>query len=468
MARVVTIASLLLLTAFQCEVGAVGLPAGTTFDLVAGADYTDSVGVLRSAEPAFRTLVVRQVAASQIQILQYSSEVRPAETIYVPTKIVNAGNGNDVFILSVNAPAGWAASVLYDYDDDGVHDDYENTELADTGAIVPDGYLPCLVRITLPSQGTSSGTVNISARSTYDTAVVASGGAHVNYSEPPTIQVTTPSTEVEFARNSSILRLGGTATESSSITALEWSNLTTGACGLCSLDGNTWVSDDIQLEDGENHILLAASDSLGVAATASVRVSYIEASPGDAWRGLSMVSMPIIPDTTDPKAVANFDQDYWLCFDTNSYSYLRYPDQRAMLQPVADTPIRGFWTHFSDQEVNPVGTIPSQNSPVSIPLKAGWNLIGQPFIRPVRWDVDTIMIERPGTGLRSLRNSESVVTGFAWGWRQSDENPNTGGYYLVCDPRLMPASVGEMEPWHAYWVCAYFDCTLVLPPPDLQ
>ncbi len=126
----------------------------------------------------------------------------------------------------------------------------------------------------------------------------------------------------------------------------------------------------------------------------------------------------------------------------------------------------GFLDHISVSESpNPVGTIPCQDQPVTIHLSEGWNLIGQPFIRPVLWDLDAILVQRPGNPALPMRDSATAVSNFAWGWSQDAADPDTGAYYLVCDPDLIEGAVGQMDPWQGYWIRALKTCDLILPPP---
>lgn len=464
MPRVVCLASLVLVLASAGNIQADVCPAGTQILLVAGADYPGQWGVAQSAEPASLTLSVGQVVAVQLEAGQFTNEVASSETVYVPLSLRNAGNGADDFIFDVAAPAGWSTAVLFDDNANGIHDESETTETADTGNIAANDVSACFLRITTPAQMTQNRTVTVAASSTVDTGKTASVDIDITGSQAPLLQVTGPTSAAEYSRNSSHLRISGTATDNSGVASVQWANSTTGASGICTLEGSDWYG-TVVLTGGENDISVTAYDPTGIAGAASLRVTYIESSPGDAWMGLSMVSMPIIPDETDPLAVAGFDNGYWVSFDAGTQSYSRYPEQKCLLSPVEDTPVRGFWTHFDGVADKPVGTIPRQDQPATIHLKSGWNLIGTPFITPVSFNVDRVMVQRAGAEPQSLRNSGSTVACLAWGWWQNPANPNTGSYVLVCDPSVIAGAVGELEPWRAYWIRAYANCDLILPPP---
>jgi len=173
-----------------------------------------------------------------------------------------------------------------------------------------------------------------------------------------------------------------------------------------------------------------------------------------------MVSLPVVPDTTDPKPVVGFEDNYWYLFDPSTNAYVGYPDARTMLDPVAGTPGRGFWAEFAaGASLNPSGTIPAQDQPASIHLRPGWNLIGQPFISRVKWDLDRLQVVSRGL-TKALRDSRDAVYGYVWGWRAS-----TGTYYLVHDTSVVPSAYGYLDPWQAFWIKAIKACDLILPAP---
>jgi len=464
MFRLVLFASLLVVVGCCGVAEAVGLPANTRIELTADAGFNNAFNERVASEPITRTLTVVQVAAVHIDATRYTGELGAGQTVYIPVRFVNDGNGTDQFDLEINASAGWQAALVYDEDGDGVYDPGSDTEQNSTFNVVHDGYVPFFARVTAPAQLTSAGTVTISAYSVVDTGVSCSQSLAINVRQGPVIQVTFPTSDVEFARNSSTLRLAGKAYDKTNVKSVEWLNTTTGASGVCSLSTPSWTADNIELALGENTIKLTATDVYGETSELALSVSYLQASPGDSWTGLSMVSVPLIPDQTDPKPVVEFYQDYWLCYAPSTNSYLRYPNQQTYLARSTSTPARGFWTRFPAQHSEPVGTIPPQDKPVTVALRRGWNLVGQPFVRPVRWNADSVTVRRLGE-TKTLREATSLLSMYAWGWRQNPVNPDTGEYYMVCDPSFVPDAAPNLEPWQAYWIYAYIDCELILPPP---
>jgi hypothetical protein len=169
-----------------------------------------------------------------------------------------------------------------------------------------------------------------------------------------------------------------------------------------------------------------------------------------------MVSLPIIPDEIDPVIEVGFFEDRWAAFSPEANTYFIYPDARAWFYPAEETPGRGFWAYFQ-QTCTPPGIIPRQDKEAIIHLNPGWNLIGQPFITPVKWDLDAIQVAVEGSR-RSLRDAGDAVHGYAWGWNAASED-----YYLVCDKSIIPDAIEMLSPWQAYWIEVTKECDLILP-----
>lgn len=274
--------------------------------------------------------------------------------------------------------------------------------------------------------------------------------------DAPTIVITEPVTGSSCCRNFPSVRLAGAAFDNEGVVRVTWTN-NRGGSGLCT-GADSWCADGIPLLGGENTITVTAIDSSGRTSSDSIIVSYTDSQPGDAWRGLAMVSMPIIPDLTDPKAVVGFAGNAWSMYWTSAGQYISYgadPERFTWLSPREATPGRGFWARFDGQAPMPVGTIPPQDREAVIRLYPGWNLIGQPFITPVVWDMDRIEVEASGVR-RALKGCDAVAQ-FAWGW-----DPAVGSYYLVSDPTLVPGATDSLAPWQAYWIKARRECSLIL------
>lgn len=276
----------------------------------------------------------------------------------------------------------------------------------------------------------------------------------------PTVQISSPTSTSSITRNCPTLALSGSASDNTAVVSVTWANSRTGKTGSCILDNTSWSANSINLETGNNPINITASDAAGNTAVASIAVIYVNTVPGDAWKGLAMVSLPIIPDQTDPKIEARFYRNNWWSFLTNQNNYSGYPDSQCWLQPAAETPGRGFWARFQSAAI-PYGTIPSQDKPSSIHLQPGWNLVGNPFISDVKWDTNALTVQVSGAAAIPLKDAADVVCNFAWGWKQNSADPYKGSYYPVYDS----APNDKLEPWRGYWIKAFKECDLIIPAP---
>ncbi len=280
----------------------------------------------------------------------------------------------------------------------------------------------------------------------------------------PTVAITTPTTAATIARNCSTLTMSGTASDNKGVASLTWANSANSKTGDCDYDGTSWSVEKISLVKGENPITITASDAAGNTAMATITVTYINSVPGTAWKGLAMVSLPIIPDQTDPKFATRFYEDGWCSFIPSLNEYSVYPDTRCWLQPAENTPGRGFWARFQSAAI-PYGNVPDQTQPVTIHLLSGWNLIGNPFISDVKWDLNAIKVQESGAAAVILKNAESLVASYAWGWSQNTSDPSTGSYDLIYDATIMPSVTSTLTPWKGYWIKAIKECNLILPAP---
>ncbi len=275
--------------------------------------------------------------------------------------------------------------------------------------------------------------------------------------DAPIITITQPVSGPSCCRNCPVVRLAGTASDNDGLLRITWTN-SRGGNGACA-GTSTWCAESIPLLEGANQITVTAIDSSGRIGTDSVTVTYTSAQPGDAWRGLAMVSLPIIPDLTDPKQVVGFAGSAWSMYRTSAGQYISYgydPEHYTWFEPRENAPGCGFWARFEGTGAMPIGTIPSQDREAVIRLYPGWNLVGQPFITAIDWDTAKIKVEVAGVR-KALSESGDAVNAFAWGW-DSTENR----YYLVCDQSIMPDAVRSLAPWQAYWIRARKECSLIL------
>ncbi|GBC92904.1 Protein TolB [bacterium HR15] len=96
-------------------------------------------------------------------------------------------------------------------------------------------------------------------------------------------------------------------------------------------------------------------------------------------------------------------------------------------------------------------------------LQPGWNLIANPSLTPIAWDLDTVQVQR-GSERTSLREAQQAgwIDDYLWTWQQNPNDPMHGQYALVYDAQELPGVLSELEPWRAYWILAREECELVL------
>lgn len=277
----------------------------------------------------------------------------------------------------------------------------------------------------------------------------------------PEISITSPS-EDTYSTNKPSLSLSGTASSNYEISNIAWFT-NTGLSGNVSGKDN-WTTSNIPLTEGENVITVTVTTEKGSTKSDSITIKYYKSIPGNKWKGMTMVSLPIIPESNDPFTVVNFANNYWCSFDPISNQYYQYPQAQSLFNPIDKTPSRGFWSKSGDTIATPYGKLPDQEKPYSIHLKAGWNIIGNPFVSEVTWSTKSIQVKEAGKNAVKLESS-LIVNSFLWGWQQDNINPNTGSYYLVCDSNLNPKASNKFESWKGYWIMAEKECDLIIPAP---
>ncbi len=167
-------------------------------------------------------------------------------------------------------------------------------------------------------------------------------------------------------------------------------------------------------------------------------------------RGLRLVACPIIV-TDDAKTVFGVDENKWAWYDPTQ-GYISYMSLEVG---------KGYWGRFA-WDITPkiVGNLlPSQS--FSIPLKKGWNLIGNPWLSDLIWNISDIKVKvgSQTKPLKDLQVNEGVEP-YAWRW---DGNK----YRLVYDASIIPSEIdGSLPAWEGAWVYAHQDCELILPPPS--
>jgi len=186
-------------------------------------------------------------------------------------------------------------------------------------------------------------------------------------------------------------------------------------------------------------------------------------------KGLHLVSLPINPTNIDPQAVLKFTDNKWARF-IPGMGYVTYVNDTSHLtwfDPPSSVPGRAYWGYWgSDTQLSPDGPYLPLSGTYSIDLDTGWNMIGNPWPKPLTWDLTAIQVT---TDSQTRPLSDAISMGFVseylWGWTPSTTKPGTGQYYMVADATITPAK-HTLEAWQGYWIKATRPCTLILPAPN--
>ncbi len=124
---------------------------------------------------------------------------------------------------------------------------------------------------------------------------------------------------------------------------------------------------------------------------------------------------------------------------------------------------KAYWVRIPQSMVIRVPAETSAEAAV-IHLQRGWNLIACPYPSTVQWSLDLLRV-RLGALTVPLEQAQKSgwVESYAWGWKQSAQNPYAGHYVFIYDADVVPGVQGYLEPWKGYWVYAHQECDLLLP-----
>jgi len=167
--------------------------------------------------------------------------------------------------------------------------------------------------------------------------------------------------------------------------------------------------------------------------------------------GWHMISIPgEICDGADICTVLQDDLDpfYLFTYDPTLGGYVMAPP----CDGVDNSPGRGYWVRTYEDEVSIDADVELLTQPLTLEVKDGWNQIGDPFPLPVC--LREIQVVKD-TQTASLTEASDL------GWVSEylfSYDPAIGGYQMVNPP------AGSLEPWKGYWLRAYTDCELIIPP----
>lgn len=158
--------------------------------------------------------------------------------------------------------------------------------------------------------------------------------------------------------------------------------------------------------------------------------------------GWNLISAPLEPDATSAsiQLVDNLASPNVYQYFDGAFYEARDADIQAGI---------GFWAYSAtDAAIDVTGTVVPADQSIRMPLKAGWNLLGNPFDQPLTWG-DNIQVEA-GDSVMTL--SEAAAAGILSETIYTFEG---GGY--------SPLAYGAaMQPWSGYAVKAQRDATIIM------
>jgi uncharacterized repeat protein (TIGR01451 family) len=197
-------------------------------------------------------------------------------------------------------------------------------------------------------------------------------------------------------------------------------------------------------------------------------IPHVEVQIGEPQQmaGLRLMAIPLFPDEADPKVAINFSGMKWARWDPTANNgqgaYVHYgsdPQGVTMFTQREQVPGKGYWAKFDEATtIFTSGDLPDDTRPFEIPVKKGWNIIGNPWLLDLNWDANAIQVMVNGQ-TKALKDASSVVEPYAWRWDGS-------AYQLVIDPSLLTGVDNKLPKWEGAWVFAWQDATLLIPLPQ--
>jgi len=432
--------------------------SGTTYQVaVSGMTASGTVVVALAADVATDANGYGNLASNSAQVTLDSSA--PTVTINQAAEQTDPTNTSSIQFTAVFSKA------VSDFTKDDVT--VTGTANATTVAVSNPGADEMVYTVTVSGM-TSDGTVIVTVPANVAHDIINNGNTaststdnKVTYdATTPVLTITAPTTDPSCTRNTQSISPSGIIS-GGDIASVTWSSIKSGS-GVCvfSNSSGTWSVSNLQIDTSGDILTITATDAANNTASDTIQITVVDSMPGSAWQGLSMVSLPIIPDDSDPKTVVGFAGNSWAIYSNIDSKYFVYPDVETYFNPTSSAIGKGYWTKFSAGATpSPSGIIPDQTVATTIKLNAGWNLIGQPYIKPIVWNTTNIKVKvNNDTKTMALAAAESLIDDYALGY-----DPTAKSYYLVYDPTLVPEATGSMAPWEGFWIKAYVDCDLILP-----
>jgi hypothetical protein len=169
------------------------------------------------------------------------------------------------------------------------------------------------------------------------------------------------------------------------------------------------------------------------------------------FRGRSLVSAPFdyVQDVADlldvPPDQRRFPNFRFFTWDTGNGRYIFYPDAPANRFALG----RGYFIETTqDLPLAIEGTPADESRNFEISLRRGWNLIGTPFRFDIDWEQTQVIDPDTNTPVSNATAvGKQIIANALWSYAFGTYN-----------------ATRRMKIWEGYWVYAYKDTTLIIPP----
>lgn len=172
--------------------------------------------------------------------------------------------------------------------------------------------------------------------------------------------------------------------------------------------------------------------------------------------GLQLLSIPVAP--RDPRTEVIFGTDLVVKrWDPQSGQYLTVGQEglAALLQPGV-----GIWVKLpAAATATADGTAADPSNAFEIPVRRGWNMIGNPFLTTFDWAAAQVRFQGQTVSLAQAQQN-GWTSSYAWYYRPTTQ------YGLVHGTAAN--AVRGVRPWEGLWFRAFVDCTLILNPVAFQ
>jgi len=461
------LAATLLGAAIPAPVVAGGTPAGTIIECWSTATYTDAQGAYSGQVSSnVVQLTVADKAGVALTPPSTAASCAPGTTATFPAELRNTGNAPDSFSVTTQPPAGWGVHVYVDDNGDGQKQDSETTLVTDTASLSPDSVLKLVVCVSVPDSATPGAVLPLTVHATSVADAAAQAESVLN------LRAQYGASTIQMACNPQTPALGSNYTVTAQLpvqrqVSFEMASMspegnittypvTSDATGLATVQMTGDISGDWLFGaqwDG-------ADDAQACSGILAVRCQ----GPTCDVTGMDMLSIPLQPtnatlegilDTPNPIALAR-----WI---TAEQRYALFsPTDGIAADPSFNTVQagQGFWIVSPlESTIAPSGRLVDQHSPFTIPVSAGWQQIGSPFLSSINW-ADVQVRYNGVTYTLAQSRQYGIVMDYAWEFVKVD---GQSGYALVHS--TLPGAVRTLNPWRGYWVLAGASAELILPPP---